>query len=534
MRRLVTALPLVGAIAALSFGLQASLAGPPQGAILASQAVGRLERIHVVRALVRLPGDAPLHTTCTTRHHVDRLFVGGRLRAVIRGARFVAWAGGGSAPPQRLVDEAELAGCSGFLVDELTHRLRDGLHAFRRQVRLPGGEAAAILRAHGPRPVVELTVAQPSLAPLRVHLVAAHVEGSAEILAAPKPPPRVIGPAEYLKLAENGLARTERAFWNPKLQWYDENAARGWDPGRPLARLWAAFPLFEALDAVALADPSAANRAAVTSFARGAERYFDPNLQPVGGYTWYPGTTNPREHAYFDDNGWWELSYLDAYRVTGDPGDLADAEKAFRFIAEAGWDPQSGGTWWETLHLHKTSEPLAAEIYTGFALYQATGDRGYLDTASKYLAWANRHSWNRQEQLYSRSPTDGTVLDYVEGMMIGADLELCQIRGERACPAAERLAHASLAAFPHYADWTPAADAVYLRFVLDLYRMDGNRLWYDVVYRNARRALKLARSPDHLYLKRWDGRPFPGRLLQPDAATLSLFAWLGSAPRPPS
>jgi hypothetical protein len=49
---------------------------------------------------------------------------------------------------------------------------------------------------------------------------------------------------------------------------------------------------------------------------------------------------------------------------------------------------------------------------------------------------------------------------------------------------------------------------------------------------NARRALKLARSTDHLYFKRWDGRRFPAKLLQPDAATLSLFAWLAGVPPP--
>ena len=149
----------------------------------------------------------------------------------------------------------------------------------------------------------------------------------------------------------------------------------GLAPAAAARALWSAFPLFEALDAVALADPTPANRRAVETFARGAERYFDPNLKPVGGYTWYPGMTNPLQHAFFDDNGWWEMSYLDAYRATDDPHDLIDAERAFRFIQEAGWDPHSGGTWWETLHRHKTSEPLAAEIYTGLGLYQITPTR---------------------------------------------------------------------------------------------------------------------------------------------------------------
>ena len=256
-------------------------------------------------------------------------------------------------------------------------------------------------------------------------------------------------PAQFLALAESGLARTLHVFWNPKLHWYDERVSKRWEPATPLAHLWAAFPLFEALDTVAIADPTSANRAAVNAFARGAERYFNAALEPVGGYAYYPGTTNPREHTFFDDNGWWELAYLDAYRATGSPRDLRDAERAFRFIAVSGWDHRSGGTWWETLHEHKTSEPLAAEIYAGFALYRATGDRSYLRTAETFLTWADRHSWNSAKQLYQRNATDPTVLDYVEGMMIGAQLELCEIRGSRPV-------HAGRAARPRLGRRIPA------------------------------------------------------------------------------
>ncbi len=338
--------------------------------------------------------------------------------------------------------------------------------------------------------------------------------------------------AGYLALAESGLARTQRVFWNSGLGWYDQRLTRA-ELAHPLASLWSAFPLFEALDQVAIADPTTANLDAVKAFARGAERYFNPNLRPVGGYAYYPGTRNPREHTYFDDNGWWEVAFLDAYRATSDPRDLVDAERAFRFIAVSGWDRDGGGVWWETLHLHKTSEPLAAEIYVGFALYRLTGKATYLATAQKFLSWADRHSWNSSEHLYSRSDTDGTVLDYVEGLMIGADLEACQLRDVKGpCVKAEALATASVQAFPRYADWTPAADVIYMRFLLDLYRADGNARWYRLVAANAQHAERLARSSDGLYFKRWDGTTFPGRLLQPDAATLGLFALLGEVAPP--
>jgi len=283
---------------------------------------------------------------------------------------------------------------------------------------------------------------------------------------------------------------------------------------------------------VALADPTPANLAAVRTFADGAEAYFDPALAPNGGYAWYRGETTPIR-AYFDDNGWWEIAFLDAYRATHDTRYVTDAEKAFDYIAQAGWDPANGGVWWETLHYHKTSEPLAAEIYAGVVLYEITRQSQYLTTAQQYLAWADAHSWNTSAQLYSRSDTDPTVLDYVEGMMIGAHLELCRATGDRQdCAKAEQLAAASMRAFPRLADWTPAADVVYLRFLVDLYRVDHNPRWYDVVRDNAQAALAHGRGRNGLFVKHWDGRGFPDGLLQVQGATSSLFAWLAYAATP--
>ena len=164
-------------------------------------------------------------------------------------------------------------------------------------------------------------------------------------------------PAQFLALAEADLARTQRVFWNPRPHWYDQRLSHA-HPEKPLASLWSSLLLFEALDAVAIVDPTATNRAEVRAFVRGAERYYNPNLRPVGGDEKYPGITDPRAHTYFDDNGWWEMAFLDAYRVTHDARDLRDAERAFRLIAVSGWDPNGGGVWWETLHLHKTSESV--------------------------------------------------------------------------------------------------------------------------------------------------------------------------------
>jgi hypothetical protein len=81
--------------------------------------------------------------------------------------------------------------------------------------------------------------------------------------------------------------------------------------------------------------------------------------------------------------------------------------------------------------------------------------------------------------------------------------------------------------------WTPAADVIYLRFLLDLYRRDHNRRWYGIVLANARRAVANSRGSAGLYLRKWNGQPVAGGHLQTHAATLSLFAWLATVQPPP-
>jgi uncharacterized protein YyaL (SSP411 family) len=334
----------------------------------------------------------------------------------------------------------------------------------------------------------------------------------------------------YLAVAEQGVAQIERSWWNPDLGWYNKYLS---SPGaHPLATLWDAFPLFEAFDAVAIADPTPANRAAVEEFGTGAERYWDPDLKPVGGYVWYPDAAVTGAFAFFDDTGWFGVAFFDAYTATGDPRFLRDAERAFRFIDIAGWAGDSGGgVWWNTAHQYKTAEPLAAAAAVGAEIYEQTRIPYYLKETEKLIAWADAHSWNSARGLYARSDVSDTVMDYVEGMMIGAHITLCRATGDTAdCDKAEQLANAATIAFPPSYEWAPEADAVYLRWMLYLYENDHDLRWYSLADQAAQAALANARDDTGLFTKRWDGGfASNGRLLTA-AGTVSLFAWLAAVP----
>ncbi len=334
--------------------------------------------------------------------------------------------------------------------------------------------------------------------------------------------------AFYLATTRQGLADVQARWWDADAGWYYDTLNRQ-PPSMPLARLWSAYPLFETYVAVAQAQPTAANKAALRSFAaKAAALYWNPNARPYGGYGWYPGQRDRLAEIYFDDSGWWGLSFVGAYAVTHDAALLTDARRAFRFIVGAGWEPKHGGTWWETGHDHITIEPLAAAVLVGTRLYEAQHRRSDLRSVLKLLNWANAHSFDRQVGLYQRNATDDTVMDYVQGLMVTANWELCKaLKRPALCTKARALADAAAAAFPHDLDWAPEYDVVYLRWMLEYGQESGDGRWYELAADNAERALA-ARNESGFYLNDWDGKPLSDSLML-EAANLELFARLAAA-----
>ena len=261
--------------------------------------------------------------------------------------------------------------------------------------------------------------------------------------AAPPQPALSAAQARYLALAETGVARAKQRFRDTRRHWYD---ARLGDRDRyPLATIWDIVPLFESLDAIAIAQPTAHNLAAVRSFAAGAERYLNHGLRPRAGYSPYPGDREANTETWFDDNGWWGLAFVNAYRATGARRYLRDAERALRYIAAVGWDPRGGGIWWNTHHPYKAGEALASGTLLATLLYADTHSSFALAQAEKYLAWANTTGFSQANGLYAASNIDATPIDYIEGPLIYAQALLCRLQGSRRAVRTGRAAHAHLA-----------------------------------------------------------------------------------------
>lgn len=340
----------------------------------------------------------------------------------------------------------------------------------------------------------------------------------------------------YLRLAQTGVAAAER-WRDRRLGWYD---ARLEDHDRyPLATIWDIVPLFQSLDAIAIAQPTGANRRAVSRFAATAERYLNRGLRPIPGYSPYPGDRAANTETWFDDNGWWGLAFIEAYRATGTRRYLTDALRALRYIAAAGWNPGAGGIWWNTYHPYTAGEALASATLLATLLYQQTHSRFALAQAQRFLGWANTGGFSQSDQLYAASDLSPTPIDYIQSPLIYAQALLCQTRAAPTdCRRADYLTATALHRFGSSLDFSPQYDAIYLQWMLALYSLDGDPALYALAAENASAAQTRAANGDGLYLLSWAGGTLPASYAQPGmlqthAATTSLFAWLAVA-RPPA
>src|SRR3954454_9813661 len=333
----------------------------------------------------------------------------------------------------------------------------------------------------------------------------------------------------YLKLAESGIARSQ-AWRDPSRGWSRQFLQRA----KP-ATNWGSVHLFDAIDAVAIADPTPAHRAAVRAFATGAEGYWNPDLRPVPGY----GSVRGRRgnvHAWYDDEGWLGIAFHDAYRATGDRRYLDSDRRALAFLDSA-WDPKAGGFYWDTRRTFKASESLVGATLVASYLYADTHRPRYLREARRNIAWADANLV-AADGLYKNRPDGGIAMPYIEGPMIEAFAVLCKATGNRSyCTRAERLAAATVERFP-VLTMGPQCDSVYIRSLLELYRLDHRRRWYDVASGVVNQAATNARAPHGLYMRAWDGRPIstvakrpgtpPGKL-STHTATVSVLAWTAAA-----
>ena len=362
---------------------------------------------------------------------------------------------------------------------------------------------------------------------------------------------RVNHNGHYLSLARQGIYNSYRNWWNPGKQWFNDRMN---DTDQyPLGTIWTLFPLWEALSGVAIAQPTSAHRNEVAWFANTAETYFNSLMQ---GYGPYPGS-HTRDEIWFDDNAWWGLGFVDAYRATRDRRYLDDAARGIQFLNSYGWDRKHHRMRWSTAVQNQGSnlETLGGATALAGELYEYTGNKTYRNIARKYIRWADKKGTRRHRGKSLYESRDEPALSYVEGTFIAGHLALCRKGDHRACRRAWSL---GAKAYKHWRHrdpfYNPPADSILFRYVLQLagdkralrlsrevHPYTTPRQLYEWARRAAEDALNNARVHG-LFIKFWDGtaaskhhdgyRSYRYGQLMTHAAPVALLAWLGVVHRP--
>lgn len=165
------------------------------------------------------------------------------------------------------------------------------------------------------------------------------------------------------------------------------------------------------------------------------------------GYAPGPGPQLNQER-YFDDNAWVGLALAQGHLQTADPELLEGAKHVSDFI-QTGMHPDGGVQWVE--HDPVRMRPTAANgpaLELDLRLYQATGDKKYLDRANQFEKLLNQ--LRRPDGLYDDNiddtgKRDPALYSYNQGTPIGANVLWYKITGDESrLDAAEQTAQSAL------------------------------------------------------------------------------------------
>ena len=231
-----------------------------------------------------------------------------------------------------------------------------------------------------------------------------------------------------------------------------------------------------------------------------------------------------------DDSGWWALTWLCAYDLTGDRKYLDMAETIGEFMHDF-WDTDrcGGGIWWDEERTYKNAVTngqwvrLTAQLHT-----RLDGDRLWLGRAREAWDWYVDSPMINADGLLNDGLTEDCenngdhVYTYNQGLAVGAALEMHRATGEDAMlEQARRFADAALREGALVEDgilveWTDALGettndnhkqfkGIFLRYLMDLADTTGEERWREAIARQAASIWERDRTLEGRHGVRWSG-----------------------------
>ena len=250
------------------------------------------------------------------------------------------------------------------------------------------------------------------------------------------------------------------------------------------------------------------------------EKYYDNQRTPPG-YQAYPVQFG-KVDRYYDDNGLVGIDYMDSYHVTGNQAYLNKAKEIMTFIMSGWWqDEYDGAVSW--LEGHKDQKPACTNgkaTVLALKIYEATQEDEYLQLGKSFYDWMMKYLrddslnivWN--SLLVNEAEVQKHAYTYNTGTMIQSAARLYRLTGEQKyLDDARAMAKGS---FDYYVKYTPdgipyIADLPWFVVVLfrgyqELYEIDNDPQYVDVIIRSADWAWENARDNAGLIYNDWTGR----------------------------
>jgi predicted alpha-1,6-mannanase (GH76 family) len=142
-----------------------------------------------------------------------------------------------------------------------------------------------------------------------------------------------------------------------------------------------------------------------------------------------PSGTDGFVDTAYDDCGWWAITWVNAYDLTGDETYLQMAKSLFATMTQGWTDVDGGGVVWETTNAYKQAVVNELFLLLAASLHQRTpGDSGpgsYLDWAEQEWSWFDsvgliNSEWLINDGLNSAGQNNGqNTWTYNQGVILG-------------------------------------------------------------------------------------------------------------------
>ena len=225
-------------------------------------------------------------------------------------------------------------------------------------------------------------------------------------------------------------------------------------------------------------------------------------------------------NEYYDDQGWWALAWIDAYRLTGQKKYLTMAQTIFEDMT-TGYDQVcGGGIYWKKPQQYKNAIANGLFMLTALRLHQEAPKTKI--AGKKPLKWGemvwtwfresgmiNRETWLVEDGLKDCQPNRDQNWTYNQGVPIAVMCELYRIKKDReALQMAENIAQAAIAKMtnsqgilreknePEMGADGPQFKGIFIRHLATLYQVTQNEAYKDFILKNAESIWTTGRNPN--------------------------------------